>query len=186
MPRVLKRYENRKLYDSRASRHVSLHEVVDFIHAGEQIQVIDNATGEDITVQILGKIIVEEDKKGRVAVPIERLHDIIRAGGEALSAGAKTVKRHVSKVLGATRERIEGIRGARSDVADMQKRLASLERQLGELLSSSADEAKVARRRSKQSGRKKKQPRRKASTRGRKSSASKAARKPKTKAAKSK
>ena len=59
IPRTIKRYENRKLYDLQAKRYVCLRDVAEIIRSGIDVVVIDNATGEDLTPQTLTKVIAD-------------------------------------------------------------------------------------------------------------------------------
>lgn len=58
--RVIKRYDNRKLYDTQTSKTVNLGEIADFIRSGEEVQVVDSK-GKDITPKILGQIFLQEN-----------------------------------------------------------------------------------------------------------------------------
>ena len=84
--RIVKRYSNRKLYDTKDSKYVTLLEIADFIRAGEDIQVIDNATKEDKTEVTLALIISEELKTQPRGIPLSTLKSLIRErGGKWLS-----------------------------------------------------------------------------------------------------
>jgi polyhydroxyalkanoate synthesis repressor PhaR len=61
--RIIKRYGNRKLYDTEGSRYVTLDEIARLIRSGEDVQIIDNQTKEDLTTVTLTQIILEEEKK---------------------------------------------------------------------------------------------------------------------------
>ena len=63
MPRTIKRYESRKLYDPEESRYVSLQEIAEWIREGQEIEVLDNASSESVTEQTLTQIILEERKR---------------------------------------------------------------------------------------------------------------------------
>lgn len=82
--RVVKRYQNRKLYDTTDSCYVTLEDIADMIKQGEDIQVVDNATKEDLTSVTLAQIIFEEEKKQKNVLPLSTLTNIIRSGGEAI------------------------------------------------------------------------------------------------------
>ena len=82
--RVIKRYSNRKLYDTRDSRYVTLLEIAEFVRAGEDIQVIDNATKEDKTDVTLALIISEELKARPKGIPLATLRSLIFEHGERL------------------------------------------------------------------------------------------------------
>ncbi len=64
MYRLIKRYESRKLYDTEESRYVSLDELAEWIRTGKDVKVIDNATGADVTAQMLTQIILDEGRRG--------------------------------------------------------------------------------------------------------------------------
>lgn len=78
MPRVIKRYGNRKLYDLDSSTYVTLHEIAEMVKAGEDIQVIDNRTKEDLTEVTLTQIILEEQKSQHSKLPLNFLKRIIQ------------------------------------------------------------------------------------------------------------
>ena len=61
--RIVKRYQNRKLYDTSASRYVTLDDIATLIREGEDVQVIDNQNQEDLTSVTLTQIIFEQEKK---------------------------------------------------------------------------------------------------------------------------
>ena len=77
--RVIKRYSNRKLYDTRDSRYVTLLQIAEFVRAGEEVQIIDNTTKEDLTEVTLAQILFEEQKQksSKSAVPLERLRELL-------------------------------------------------------------------------------------------------------------
>lgn len=84
--RVIKRYSNRKLYDTKESKYVTLLELADLIRAGEDVQVIDNSTKEDKTEVTLALIISEELKTQPRDIPLSALRSLIRErGGKWLS-----------------------------------------------------------------------------------------------------
>ena len=82
--RIIKRYSNRKLYDTRDSRYVTLLQIADMVRAGEDVQIIDNATKEDKTEVTLALIISEELKSQPRSVPLGTLRDLIHQRGEKL------------------------------------------------------------------------------------------------------
>jgi polyhydroxyalkanoate synthesis repressor PhaR len=82
--RIIKRYSNRKLYDTRESRYVTLLQIADMVRAGEDVQIIDNASKEDKTEVTLALIISEELKSQPRSVPLGTLRDLIHQRGEKL------------------------------------------------------------------------------------------------------
>jgi polyhydroxyalkanoate synthesis repressor PhaR len=80
---VIKKYENRRLYDTTNSRYVNLDEVAQMLQRGEDVQVVDAATGEDITRLILTQIIVEDAKGTDSSFPVDVLRQMVVASGKA-------------------------------------------------------------------------------------------------------
>jgi len=87
--RVVKRYSNRKLYDTKDSRYVTLLQIAEMIRAGEDVQIIDNASKEDKTDVTLALIISEELKNRPHAIPIATLKRLIRNRGERMLSQIK-------------------------------------------------------------------------------------------------
>lgn len=77
--RVIKRYSNRKLYDTHDSRYVTLEQLAELVRQGEEIRVMDKATEKDLTSATLAQIIFEEEKR-TPKLPVESLRQIIRNG----------------------------------------------------------------------------------------------------------
>ena len=82
---VVKKYANRRLYDTEKSRYVTLSELADSIKRGRKIEVLDAKTKEDVTSFILTQIIFEEAKNKNALLPVPLLHLIIRYGENILS-----------------------------------------------------------------------------------------------------
>lgn len=85
--RIIKRYANRKLYDTRDSRYVTLQQIAQYVRGGEEVQIIDNNSKEDLTNVTLAQIIYEEEKKGEAdkrSGTVGTLRGYIQLGGERL------------------------------------------------------------------------------------------------------
>jgi polyhydroxyalkanoate synthesis repressor PhaR len=82
--RIIKRYSNRKLYDTRGSSYVTLLQIAEMIRNGEDVQIIDNASKEDKTDVTLALIISEELRNKPRAIPIPTLKALIRHRGEKI------------------------------------------------------------------------------------------------------
>ena len=82
--RVIKRYSNRKLYDTRDSRYVTLLQIAEMVRGGEDVQIIDNTTKEDKTEVTLALAISEALKTKPRAVPLGTLRTLIQERGEKL------------------------------------------------------------------------------------------------------
>ncbi len=85
---VIKKYENRRLYDTTNSRYVNLEEVARLLQQGNEVQVIDAATGDDITRLILTQIIVEDAKTPHSNFPLDLLRQMVVASGRATQESA--------------------------------------------------------------------------------------------------
>jgi polyhydroxyalkanoate synthesis repressor PhaR len=83
--KVIKRYQNRKLYDTHQSCYVTLDEIAEMIMRGEDVVVVDNRTKKDITSSTLTQIIFEKQKRSKVSIPVPTLRDIIQLGGGTFS-----------------------------------------------------------------------------------------------------
>lgn len=82
--RVIKRYSNRKLYDTRDSRYVTLQQIGEMVRAGEEVQIIDNKTKEDKTEVTLALILSEDLRSEPKSVPLGTLRDLIQERGGRL------------------------------------------------------------------------------------------------------
>jgi polyhydroxyalkanoate synthesis repressor PhaR len=86
-PIIIKKYANRRLYNTQTSSYVTLDHLCDMVKEGVEFQVRDARTGEDITRQVLAQIIFEEENKGgQHLLPIQFLRQLIRFYGDSLQA----------------------------------------------------------------------------------------------------
>ncbi len=136
MPRTIKRYGNRKLYDVQASAYVSLDDIAVLIRSGETVEVLDNVTGEDISAQTLTQIVLEEGKKGRSILPTELLHDLLRRSGKVLDSRVGQIKHGVEELVESGLGRITRvIQGPQTtELKQLREQLANLESTLGKIL----------------------------------------------------
>jgi polyhydroxyalkanoate synthesis repressor PhaR len=95
--RVVKRYANRKLYDTQRSRYVTLEQIAEMIRSGEDVKILDNNTKEDLTAITLTQIIFEEEKK-QSFLPLSALRNIIQSGAN-----------NITQVATQAGERVRGI-----------------------------------------------------------------------------
>src|SRR5208337_522064 len=79
---VIKKYGNRRLYDSSSSQYVNLDDIARFIREGKQVQVVDAKTGQDLTRVTLTQIITEDAKGKPTGLPLELLRQLIVASDE--------------------------------------------------------------------------------------------------------
>src|SRR3979409_227748 len=90
--RIIKRYANRKLYDTEHSRYVTLDQISEMIRNGDDVKIVDNKTKEDLTTVTLAQIIFEEEKKQRSFLPLGAMRNIIQSGGEGFAEAQRRVQ----------------------------------------------------------------------------------------------
>jgi len=88
---VIKRYPNRKLYDTDAKQYITLEGISDLIRRGQEVEVVDYASGEDLTAITLTQIIAELEKKRSGFLPQSVLTGLVRSGGETVAALRRTL-----------------------------------------------------------------------------------------------
>lgn len=124
-PKIVKRYANRKLYDTERSCYVTLDDIAQMIKAGEEVKVVDNKSGEDLTSVTLAQIIFEAEKKSGL-MPIGLLRDLIRNGGDSISEFA--------------RERVDAVQAKAQDIREQAQKLKTdFEERLDKVIHSKKD-----------------------------------------------
>jgi polyhydroxyalkanoate synthesis repressor PhaR len=83
---LIKRYPNRKLYDTEAKKYITLDGIAELIRNGEDVQVIDHTTEEDLTAVTLTQIIFEQEKKKSGFLPTSVLTGLVQSGGQTLNS----------------------------------------------------------------------------------------------------
>lgn len=82
---VIKRYSNRKLYNTETKTYITLEGIAALIRDGQEVQVVDNASGEDLTAVTLSQIIFEQEKKQGGFLPKSVLTGLVQAGGDTMN-----------------------------------------------------------------------------------------------------
>jgi polyhydroxyalkanoate synthesis repressor PhaR len=108
-PVVVKKYANRRLYNTESSSYVTLDDLATMVRHGRHFVVYDAKSGEDITRSVLTQIIVEEEAKGRNLLPTSFLRQIIGFYGDSMQA---LVPRYLENVMGAFSRQQEQMRRA--------------------------------------------------------------------------
>jgi len=108
---LIKRYANRKLYNTAASRYITLRGIAELLEAGEDVKVIDNATGEDMTAVTLSQILVETERGGRSA-PGSLISELFQRGGSALVDRFRQGVDEAREDLDELRGNLRGLMGA--------------------------------------------------------------------------
>ena len=136
-PKVIKRYQNRKLYDTSDSCYVTLEDISEMIKMGEEVEIIDNTTKEDLTAVTLAQIIFEEQKKKTNVLPLKTFQDIIRGGSEAIkeivTRGAKeigSVREFVDDRVVPAMNNLSAMPAVREHMEQLAKRVDHLEKKL--------------------------------------------------------
>jgi polyhydroxyalkanoate synthesis repressor PhaR len=131
--RLIKRYGSRKLYDTEESRYVSLEEIGGWVRRGQQVKVVDNTSGDEVTAQTLALVIVEEGRRGSSFFTSDLLHDLIRRGEHVFSTSVEQLQHGVDRALRASLDRIPPLRQVREETAQLRQRLEALEASLAEI-----------------------------------------------------
>lgn len=112
--RVIKRYANRKLYDTRDSKYVTLDRIAELVRNGEEVKVLDNSSKDDLTKVTLAQIIYEEQKSGHAtAWSVQSLRGFIQQGRAKLLSSLK--EGPVGKLVGRAEELGAGVYSAADD-----------------------------------------------------------------------
>jgi polyhydroxyalkanoate synthesis repressor PhaR len=114
--RLIKRYGNRKLYDVAASQYITLEGIEELVRAGEDVEVIDNDTGENLTAVTFAQIIYEGEKRKNHGASLPLLRSLIQRGDEAvrdLLRGVERGREAFDSVREATERRVHQLVGQR-------------------------------------------------------------------------
>jgi len=155
MPIVIRKYPNRRMYDTSSRRYVNLEDVAGLVRQGKDLQVVDAKTGEDLTRVVLTQIIVEDAKGQPAGLPLELLRELIvasdRAGQEFIMWYLKSAFDAYHKVQETLQDRLGEVRTAalsplslmknlfapapatepQTEVEQLRRRVAELEARLG-------------------------------------------------------
>ena len=136
--RVIRRYGNRKLYDPGTGRYVTLDDVAKVVAGGEEVQVLDRKTGEDLTSPTLAQVLLESVKHGASRIPRPVLVRLIRLSAgppaawgdwpepnDAAGRARLEAERIVSRVLGRGRIGLDDAVALRRDLGQMVHRLVT-------------------------------------------------------------
>lgn len=151
---VIKKYGNRRLYDTSTSRYVNLDEIATMIRQGADVQVLDAKTGEDLTRVTLTQVIVEDAKDQKTGLPLELLKQMIltsdhvgrdfitwylKSAVDAYQKVQSAVQSGITEVRSAALSPLETMRGfiqqsitpqassSQNELEELRKRIAELE-----------------------------------------------------------
>jgi polyhydroxyalkanoate synthesis repressor PhaR len=149
-PIIIKRYENRKLYDTSRSAYVTLEDVARLIREGKEVQVLDAKTNEDLTKSTLALIILDEERQKKNPLPLNLMYQLIKygeaiqgtfqdymtTGFEALLAGQLEAQKRMREWVQAGASGAPPAADAReapAEAASVENELESLKRKMAEL-----------------------------------------------------
>ncbi|MCA8921720.1 MAG: phasin family protein [Planctomycetes bacterium] len=84
MPRTIKRYSNRKLYDTEDKRYITLEQIAQLVRDGQDIKVVENQTGEDLTTVTLSQILLEQEKRKEGSLPKAFFMNLIQRSSDSV------------------------------------------------------------------------------------------------------
>lgn len=140
MTKTIKRYANRKLYDTEQSTYVTLDEIEQMIKRGEDIKIIDNSSKEDITHVTLAHIIFEQEKSNTSQLPLSALRGIIQSGEEFIQKLQSPVIQFKDEFRKRAEVVGEGSRALREFVDSTQSGLDEMQRRMDERLRDAFDQ----------------------------------------------
>jgi polyhydroxyalkanoate synthesis repressor PhaR len=124
---VIKKYPNRRLYDTSGSRYVNLDDIAALVQQGKDVQVVDDKTGQDITRLVLTQIITEHTKERPTGLPLELLRQVIMASDqvrqEFLMWYLKSAFDTYQKVQDTVQSRLSEVESAILSPVETMKRL---------------------------------------------------------------
>jgi polyhydroxyalkanoate synthesis repressor PhaR len=104
MAYVIKRYSNRKLYDTQESRYVTLEEIEEMVRGGKEISVVDASSGEDLTSVTLAQIILENERNRRAVLPSAFLHQLVKHGEAWQDFVQRSMRSSLEGIISSQRE----------------------------------------------------------------------------------
>jgi polyhydroxyalkanoate synthesis repressor PhaR len=96
--RLIKRYGNRKLYDTSESRYITLDEIARLVRSGSDVKVIDNENGDDLTAITFAQIILEEEKRRSSLISLGLLRELVQHGEDTLADLRSRVEKGVEAI----------------------------------------------------------------------------------------
>ena len=134
--KVIKRYQNRKLYDTKDSCYVTLEDIAEMVKAGEEVQIIENSSKEDITSLTLAQIIFEEQKRKSSSFPQDTFTELIRSGGgvlkeivsKTLETGVRELGHVVDNHMKPHPQQMQVLQDLQQQVEQLKRRIDALEK----------------------------------------------------------
>jgi polyhydroxyalkanoate synthesis repressor PhaR len=144
---TIKKYANRRLYDTESSTYITLDRLAAMIREGRDFEVVDAKTGDDITHQVLTQIIVDEEARGETMLPVNFLRQLIGLYGGSMQAAVPQYLEAAMDAFGknqeAMREALSGNFGGGKVLADLAKRNMAMFEEAGRAFTVSAQTKKT-------------------------------------------
>lgn len=140
MTRIIKRYPNRKLYDTDQSAYVTLDEIEQMVREGEDLKIIDNTNGEDITKATLAHIIFEQEKSKQSMLPLSALRGIIQSGEDFINRLQSPVNQFRDEFRRKAEAIEEGGKAVRDFIDQTQRSIDEMQRRMDDRLRDAVDQ----------------------------------------------
>lgn len=141
MTKIIKRYSNRKLYDTEQSTYITLDEVQEMVKNGDDLRIIDNKSKDDITNVTLAQIIFEQEKSHKRLLPLSALRSIIQSGEDFVQ---QKIEHPVTQFRDDVKRRAEAIaetpKAVREFIDSTQRSLDEMQRRIDDRLRDSVDQ----------------------------------------------
>ena len=140
---TIKKYANRRLYDTESSAYITLDKLAGMIREGRDFEVVDAKSGEDITHQVLTQIIVEEESRGSTMLPVNFLRQLIGLYGGSMQSAVPQYLDAAMDAFSKNQEAMRGVFGT-NVFADIAKRNMAMFEEAGRAFTGSAQAKKPA------------------------------------------
>ena len=134
---TIKKYANRRLYDTESSTYITLDRLAEMIREGREFEVVDAKTGEDITRHVLTQIIVDEDARGSTMLPVNFLRQLIGLYGGSMQSAVPQYLEAAMDAFSKNQEAMRGVFGG-NVFADLAKRNMAMFEEAGRAFAGSA------------------------------------------------
>lgn len=140
MTRIIKRYPNRKLYDTDQSTYITLEQIEALVRGGEDLRIVDNTSGEDITKATLAHIIFEHEKTRPDGLPLNTLRGIIQSGEEFINRLQSPVSQFREEFRRKAEAIEEGSKAVRDFVDSTQRSIDEMQVRIDDRLRDAVDQ----------------------------------------------
>lgn len=138
--KIIKRYSNRKLYDTERSTYITLDEIKEMVKRGDDLRIIDNSTKEDLTNVTLAQIIFEQEKSHKRLLPLSALRYIIQSGEDFMQKLQSPVTQFRDELKRKADVLEESSKAVRDFVDATQRSLDEMQRKVDDRLKDGVDQ----------------------------------------------